>query len=608
MQVAAVGTGEHSLALCLSGGGLRATLFHLGVIKALRRYEHGGRTALESVTTIFSVSGGSIVAGHLIREWESYRGADEAKFEEVEAKLLAFARRNIRDRVVRRWLLNRWRGKRRSDWLIGEYAELLGHGSLAECYADPDRRPPKIHVLSTSFRTGELCSFSDDRFEIVRRSPQGTKTVHVDAGHLPLALAVAASSAFPPLFPPIPLTNAMLGGSQDPEFAGTIHLSDGGVFDNLGLERACLPSDSRGRRTLLVSNAGASFRTDPNNGFVSVLARNIRASDIMMRRAGDSTEDAASRLEGVDYVSLRIGDPAEAAPIKPEMRTRLRAVRTDLDRFDATLSSMLVDHGEEVASAALEAGGWIAKAPRRPLTVGRDQGELDRVAERATKRRYWSIALDFRDWTTTPLLWALGLAILVGGGLGGMSAWDERQAREEARKAVQYNTALAKLIAPMQVAYAKGDTRTLEKLLGVAVRTAEASEQAPERDIVRVPVRLSAEQASAAATERPAIDVPRLAGRRIQPVYIQFAGVLTRTQITELNQGLKRAGWNPQGTSGERTGRAAGVNEVRFAGGNEAAARDLASAINAAGLVRQEVRPRQLEVVGPQNLEVWISE
>lgn len=49
-----------SIGLALSGGGFRATLFHLGAIRRL--HELG---ILPNVTTISSVSGGSILNGFL---------------------------------------------------------------------------------------------------------------------------------------------------------------------------------------------------------------------------------------------------------------------------------------------------------------------------------------------------------------------------------------------------------------------------------------------------------------------------------------------------------------------------------------------------------------
>ena len=61
------------LGLCLSGGGLRATFFHLGAVHALRDLG-----LLQRVTQIASVSGGSILAAHLVLNWDRYTGSDEA--------------------------------------------------------------------------------------------------------------------------------------------------------------------------------------------------------------------------------------------------------------------------------------------------------------------------------------------------------------------------------------------------------------------------------------------------------------------------------------------------------------------------------------------------
>ena len=64
------------VALCLSGGGFRAALFHLG---ALRRLNELG--ILSKINAISSVSGGSIMSAHLaqrVREWS--RTGDMAEF------------------------------------------------------------------------------------------------------------------------------------------------------------------------------------------------------------------------------------------------------------------------------------------------------------------------------------------------------------------------------------------------------------------------------------------------------------------------------------------------------------------------------------------------
>jgi predicted acylesterase/phospholipase RssA len=55
------------MGLALSGGGFRGTLFHLGVVRFLR-----DAGVLRDVTHITSVSGGSILAAHLVLNWERY--------------------------------------------------------------------------------------------------------------------------------------------------------------------------------------------------------------------------------------------------------------------------------------------------------------------------------------------------------------------------------------------------------------------------------------------------------------------------------------------------------------------------------------------------------
>jgi predicted acylesterase/phospholipase RssA len=56
--------------LALSGGGFRATLFHLGVIRYLAE-----KQKLDEVKAICSVSGGSVLAAHLVLNWELYKNS-----------------------------------------------------------------------------------------------------------------------------------------------------------------------------------------------------------------------------------------------------------------------------------------------------------------------------------------------------------------------------------------------------------------------------------------------------------------------------------------------------------------------------------------------------
>ena len=76
--------------LALSGGGYRASLFHLGV--ARRLHELG---ILQQITRLSSVSGGSILAGFLAHRMLE-RGATMLAFDDWEAEVSAPFRRMVR--------------------------------------------------------------------------------------------------------------------------------------------------------------------------------------------------------------------------------------------------------------------------------------------------------------------------------------------------------------------------------------------------------------------------------------------------------------------------------------------------------------------------------
>lgn len=108
------------IALCLSGGGLHAAIFHPGVIVALREQ---GR--LGDVRENFAVSGGSILAAHLLVNWSRYLGSD-AEFRAADDDMRTIADRDIRGRILRPWLLSTALLLPRSWALTVKHASLCG--------------------------------------------------------------------------------------------------------------------------------------------------------------------------------------------------------------------------------------------------------------------------------------------------------------------------------------------------------------------------------------------------------------------------------------------------------------------------------------------------
>lgn len=637
--------GNGSIALCLSGGGLRATLFHLGVVKALRAHSIDGAPALSRVSEIYSVSGGSILAAHMLVNWQSYIGSDE-KFAEMEAQILQFAGRNLRDRVIRRAVLAGPLGamlgllsrlpmvrsltgaKRglfsRTYWLQKEYKALLG--DIRFCDLAHDEEPaagPVGHFLTTSFKTGKLCSFSGTDFEVEPRDDEvelsgeaqsvgdedelpdaevARKPVSTPCGHMKLNFAVAASSAFPPMFPPLELTDDMLANPISDDFLNSISLSDGGVFDNLGIEKfqKNLLRNRRHPSILLISDAGGSFRSSSEKSYSGIFARNIRASDILMHRVGDRAKARIKSMTGVNDIPIRISTQVKDASLDLAVQQRLRLVRTDLDRFSPELAAMLVDHGIRVTHHALaENGNWPAPpAAPAPTLSSTEVARLDVIASRAANRSFWSLPFDYRDWTIIPLLGIFSAFIfaIAYSSIAYVSAQKAEAAANARTK--QSLESLIKTARLARQAVKKRRNNEAYRLLTDALQKAQAK---LEDDELRDPPSIAI---AAAPLPQPG---PIAAVAYPQQVYLQFAGDITRAKIVALNQRLRAAGWKVQGPSGERTGSSAGKHEIRYSGENRAAAEALATAINEVRVIPKKVEPNPVEAVQPDVLEVWIS-
>jgi predicted acylesterase/phospholipase RssA len=694
------------IALCLSGGGLRATLFHLGVVRALRHLkDEEGKSALSRVSEIYSVSGGSILAAHMRLNWDKYVSGDDDEFSQVEAQIRAFATRNIRDRVLRRWLLTLFSiaalsacavvlvlaqyadsesGLQLSPLGVGAHIPQLGwpcvavvvallgliiiakalfisrtrllqreyesRSLLGRCTFHDIPRPvncPSLHILTTSFRTGELCSFSEGRFEVESNTGATEASApyeHTKCGHLRLGFAVAASSAFPPMFPPIALSNDRLGNPPGKAFQQEFRLSDGGVYDNLGVVKfaANRIRNADAPALLVMSDAGGSFQARLDEAYSGFGARNVRASDILMHRVGDLTKADIARAGG-DCCTIRISNTVEYAQMDEAVQQRLRLVRTDLDRFGRPLASMLIGHGERLAIAGLADYSFSTDvASELPATSNVEA--QDAIARGAAKRNFWSMFLGY-DWVSMPFNLAVVLSMSA---LVTTITWVPRWALELKKT----NDAQVTAIGAVSNDFDKVETfckpapcSTHNPAFAALKQSIRAAERSTARVVVRKnpprpnvseafddstvasshptqsPTGPATARADAAASTKAAQATQTAQAAQAAPagnngdrnlkVYIQFAGDMTRDSIKTLNESLARA-WRVQGTSGERVIVGYGLNEVRWSGNNQQAAKRLADHINKSLKVnkiitRNPVETKQVSIIHPDTLEIWIS-
>lgn len=247
------GKSDVLLLLAFSGGGTRAAAFSYGVLKELSETSIGegdARRALTSeIDAITAVSGGSFTAAY-------YGLYGNRIFEDYET---VFLRRDVQGELTDQ-LLDPFNWPRimspfytRADMATELYNDtIFNHATFRDM---SEAKGPFIVINATEMTLGTRFQFTQNYADIIC----------TDLYELPVARAVAASSAVPLLFSPITIVNrAGECGWQEPNWAKRalasenrssrlynlatsemelnnreehpyLHLFDGGLADNLGL-------------------------------------------------------------------------------------------------------------------------------------------------------------------------------------------------------------------------------------------------------------------------------------------------------------------------------------------------------------------------------------
>jgi predicted acylesterase/phospholipase RssA len=395
-----------NIGLALSGGGFRATLFHLGLIRFLR-----DAGLLSSVTQLASVSGGSVMAAHLIYRWDQYTSSDDAEFEKAAAELIAFTQQDVRGKIVRRLPLLVLAGLipkvklGRTDLLEQFYDKFYGYTTLHELR---ERHPsaPALHILTTNLSSGQLCSFTPDGFCI--DSPQGTELYETYA--ISTALAVAASSSYPLFFPPIELTAERLQVDMAAFQSPFSYVTDGGIFDNLGARKLALLDRDIEFDHVIISDAGATFDPNYTKRFRSLLNAASRSADILMKRVGELEYERVKeqnlfseellkdekRLSRFRFAQLatEVHPHEDPHALHLNVQRAAKSIRTDLDKFSDMEVRTLVAHGYCVGRYVLK-DLWTETNPEvadKPLWIPECVEEKPKTLEKRASSDHKSVA------------------------------------------------------------------------------------------------------------------------------------------------------------------------------------------------------------------------
>ena len=238
----------NNLGIALSGGGSRAIGFHRGTLRALD--ELG---LVERIDVVSTVSGGSVFGcGWMCSQLEGKRTSQFLSDLEPILRRGFIAPSLLSPRALKMLLPGFTRTHRLAE-VFGDL--LLGYRQLS---ALPAR--PLLCVNATVLNHGMPGRFSRGGFScdlVGERDHEGsypeTRLTRRDLG-----FAVAASAAFPFALPPV-----ALGAEELPALQGALQgqrqllLTDGGVLDNLGVERL-LSGGRFATRHIIVSDAGVA--------------------------------------------------------------------------------------------------------------------------------------------------------------------------------------------------------------------------------------------------------------------------------------------------------------------------------------------------------------
>ncbi len=355
---------EPGTGLALAGGGFRATLFHLG---SLWRLNESG--LLKPLNEITGVSGGSIVAAYLGLKWEKLNFNNNVAtnyVEEVVKPLRDFCLKTVDIPAIGLGVFLPLIHP--SDILANSYRKhLFGKATLKDL---PNKRgSPRVTLYATSLQTGASFRMSSPYMADYRVG-------RYDSPLIPLAKAVAASSAFPPLLCPVRLKLdpdhwSQPGGADlfdQTEYRSRVYLGDGGIYDNMGLERIWDRYE-----TVLVSDAGAPFKLMPRPKLLvfSQVARSKRALDII----GEQTRAQRKRRlmqyyidDGVKGAYWGIASEVEryglagytnvpAMVVDSAATSELSRMRTRLNRFSDPEQGKLINWGYAICDTAIRR--WV---------------------------------------------------------------------------------------------------------------------------------------------------------------------------------------------------------------------------------------------------------
>jgi predicted acylesterase/phospholipase RssA len=349
-----------AVGLALSGGGSRAIAFGLGCLRALHDCD-----VLCHVRVVSGISGGSVLAAM----W----AYGPPTFIEFDDAVTAMLRRGLQHDLIRRALAPHALARgaagtiRAIRILPGHYprsftrTELLAQVLRSRLFGSRDVSEVTQPNLTTIISATDLTTTNAVRFGNVTSSCSAFGRI---AGRVPVADAVAASAAFP-VFLPALTRSYEFQNSQGDNVKHTLTMTDGGVYDNLGL-LPLMPGRSPAHSShvyqldhLIAVDAGRG-RTH-TSGPAYLPSRLRRSFDITHAKAQDGTRAQlnnvaeSGQLRGFVHAYLAMQDNKLPTPLADQVpRAAVVVYPTNFKAMPAADLDLLATRGEQQTRLLLD--------------------------------------------------------------------------------------------------------------------------------------------------------------------------------------------------------------------------------------------------------------
>ncbi|RXJ77041.1 hypothetical protein CRV03_07195 [Arcobacter sp. F155] len=273
------------IGIALSGGGFRASVFHIGVFETLAKNGY-----LDQINTISTVSGGSLTVGLIFKINNNKWPTNEEYLENVLPKMknyftnIGLAKHALIRLIIPKHWLNLFSRANiiaytlKKEWgLTGKLSEL------------PDK--PIWEINATTNETGKNWRFSKEKMG-------DYKFGYIMNPDYEISNAIASSTAFPGLIGRFTFKvlsykewhyfdwdNKQFKKDQKVRIFNKLHLSDGGLYNNLGEESLIEKLGetlSKDINFIIVSDATKALKSTESKSVINVLGRTLRLIDITM--------------------------------------------------------------------------------------------------------------------------------------------------------------------------------------------------------------------------------------------------------------------------------------------------------------------------------------